>query len=70
MRTPFHADKMNIGTFHVQYSKHKITPEEELIQSLLIGDFKTLTGFFYNLFICAISLIAIVTLIVNMTYWC
>ena len=70
MRTPFDAEKMNIGTFYVHYKKHTVTPEEEFIQSLLIGDFKTLTGFFYNLFVCIISLIAIVTLIVNMTYWC
>ena len=70
MRTPFHADKMNIGTFHVQYNKHKVTPEEEFIQSLLLGNFNTFKTFFYNIILCIISLIAIVTLIVNMTYWC
>jgi hypothetical protein len=70
MRTVYNTGKVEIGKQFIDYKQHKITPEEELIQSLLIGDFKTIQGYLYNLVLCILYLIAIVTLIVNMTYWC
>jgi hypothetical protein len=70
MKNVYNTGKVEIGKQYIDYKQHQITPEEELIQSLLLGDFNTIKDFILNIVLCVCYIAALVILLINMTYWC